>query len=306
VDPINLASAAADMASRLGLAAKVLDEVECEELGMGSFIAVSKASNLGARLIHLTYSPDGEVKRRIGIVGKGLTFDSGGYNLKAGAGSMIEMMKFDMGGAASTLGTAATIAQLKPKDVEVHFVIAACENMISGNPGALRPGDIITAMDGTTIEVNNTDAEGRLTLADAMLYCQEQGVTEVVDIATLTGACMVALGQNIAGMWSNSDDLAGRLQSASQASGEKLWRMPLEETYWDGMKSDFADMKNTGPRFGGAITAALFLQKFVQKDISWAHLDIAGPVWAEKPKGVNGTGGTGTMVRTLSEFIGRA
>eukprot|EP00930_Biecheleria_cincta_P069806 TRINITY_DN57502_c0_g1_i1.p1 TRINITY_DN57502_c0_g1~~TRINITY_DN57502_c0_g1_i1.p1 ORF type:complete len:630 (+),score=138.57 TRINITY_DN57502_c0_g1_i1:116-1891(+) len=305
VDPPNLAAAAVDMASKVGLASKVLDEVECEELGMGSFLAVSKASDLGARMIHLTYKPEGEAKRRIAIVGKGLTFDSGGYNLKAGAGSMIEMMKFDMGGSASTLGTAAAIAQLRPKDVEVHFVIAACENMVSGNPGALRPGDIITAMDGTTIEVNNTDAEGRLTLADAMLYAQSQGATEVVDIATLTGACMVALGQGIAGMWSNSDDLARRLEDSCKAGGEKLWRMPLEESYFEGMKSDFADMKNTGPRFGGAITAALFLQKFVNKDTTWAHLDIAGTVWAEKPKGVNGTGGTGTMVRTLTDYIGR-
>ncbi|CAE7257474.1 pepA [Symbiodinium sp. CCMP2456] len=160
---------------------------------------IFRASNLGARLIHLTYSPGGTAKRKIGIVGKGLTFDSGGYNLKAGGGSMIEMMKFDMGGSASTLGAAAAVAQLKPKDVEVHFVIATCENMVSGNPGALHPGDIITAMDGTTIEVNNTDAEGRLTLADALLFCQEKGVTEVVDIATLTGACMVALGQGITG-----------------------------------------------------------------------------------------------------------
>jgi len=303
VDPLNLAGTAVDMAQRLGLSAKVLNEKECEELGMGSFLAVSRASNLGARLIHLTYSPEGEVKRKIGIVGKGLTFDSGGYNLKAGAGSMIEMMKFDMGGSASTLGTAAAVAQLKPKGVEVHFVIAACENMVSGNPGALRPGDIITAMDGTTIEVNNTDAEGRLTLADALLYCQQQGATEVVDIATLTGACMVALGQNIAGLWSNSDDLATRLDASSKAVGEKIWRMPLEESYFEGMKSDFADMKNTGPRFGGAITAALFLQKFVHKETTWAHLDIAGPVWADKPKGVNGTGGTGTMVRTLTNFI---
>merc|ERR1719231_821011 len=141
---------------------------------------------------------------------------------------MIEMMKFDMGGSASTLGTAATIAQLRPPDVEVHFVIAACENMISGNPGALRPGDIITAMDGTTIEVNNTDAEGRLTLADALLYCQQQGVTEVVDVATLTGACIVGLGQGIGGLWSNSDELAGRLEAASKRCEEKLWRMPLE------------------------------------------------------------------------------
>jgi len=305
VTPPNLAATAADMASRLGLSAKILDEQECEALGMGSFLAVGRASDLPAKLIHLTYSPAGDSPtRKLGIVGKGLTFDSGGYNLKAGAGSMIEMMKFDMGGAAAALGAAAAIARLKPKDVEVHFVVATCENMISGNPGALRPGDIITAMDGTTIEVNNTDAEGRLTLADALLYCQDQGVTEVIDIATLTGACMVALGEGIAGMWSNSDDLASRLESRAKACGEKLWRMPLEQSYFDGLKSDFADMKNTGPRFGGAITAALFLQKFVRKDINWAHLDIAGTVWASKPGGTcAAVGGTGSMVRTLTDLV---
>jgi len=304
VTPPNLASAAEDLARQLGLTAEILDEAQCEELGMGSFLAVGRASNLPSKLIHLTYSPEGGASRKVGIVGKGLTFDSGGYNIKAGAGSMIEMMKMDMGGSAATLGAAAAIARLRPKDVEVHFVIATCENMISGNPGALRPGDIITAMDGTTIEVNNTDAEGRLTLADALLYCQGKGVTEVVDIATLTGACMVALGQGISGMWSNSDDLAGRLEEASKRAGEKLWRMPLEDSYFEGLKSDFADMKNTGPRFGGAITAALFLQKFVHKETKWAHLDIAGTAWAEKPKGVHpAAGGTGEMVRTLTALV---
>lgn len=303
VTPPTLASAAEDLAGRLGLKVKILEESDCEALGMGSFLAVGRASDLPAKLIHLTYTPSGEVSRKVGIVGKGLTFDSGGYNLKAGAGSMIEMMKFDMGGAAATLGTAAAIAQLKPKQVEVHFIIATCENMISGNPGALRPGDIITAMDGTTIEVNNTDAEGRLTLADALLYCQEQGVTEVIDIATLTGACIVALGQEIAGMWSNSDELAGQLDAASKATGEKMWRMPLEDGYFEGLKSDFADMKNTGPRWGGSITAALFLKKFIKDGMKWAHLDIAGTVWAEKPKGPNPVGGTGSMVRTLTEHL---
>merc|ERR1712151_905077 len=189
------------MASELGLETKILDEKECEEMGMGAFLAVGRASNLNSKLIHIVYRPEGEVKRKIGIAGKGLTYDSGGYNIKQGAASMMELMKFDMGGSAATLGAAAAIAQLKPKDVEVHFVIATCENMISGNDGALRPGDIITAMDGTTIEVNNTDAEGRLTLADAMLFCQKQGIREMVDVATLTGACAIALGDDIAGMW---------------------------------------------------------------------------------------------------------
>merc|ERR1712039_467037 len=144
---------------------------------------------------------------------------------------------------------------------------------VSGNPGAMRPGDIITAMDGTTIEVNNTDAEGRLTLADALLYCQSHGVNEIVDVATLTGAVMVSLGKGIAGMWSNSDDLAGRLDQAAKGAGEKIWRMPLEQSYFEIMKSDFADMKNAGGPYAGAIAAALFLEKFVQKETKWAHLD---------------------------------
>eukprot|EP00746_Dinoflagellata_sp_MGD_P003367 gnl/MRDRNA2_/MRDRNA2_106557_c0_seq1.p1 gnl/MRDRNA2_/MRDRNA2_106557_c0~~gnl/MRDRNA2_/MRDRNA2_106557_c0_seq1.p1 ORF type:complete len:657 (-),score=157.21 gnl/MRDRNA2_/MRDRNA2_106557_c0_seq1:71-2041(-) len=301
--PFALAQAAANMGTELGLEAKIYDESECEAMGMGSFLAVGRASNLRAKLIHLVYKPPGEVKRKIGIVGKGLTFDSGGYNIKAGAGSMIEMMKFDMGGSAATLGAAAAVAELKPKDVEVHFVVAACENMISGNDGALRPGDIITAMDGTTIEVGNTDAEGRLTLADAMLFAQNQGVTELVDIATLTGACMVALGQEVAGMWSNTDALARQLEESSKQSGEKLWRMPLEQSYAKGLKSDLADVKNIAGRFAGAITAALFLEKFVNKGVSWAHIDIAGTVWADAPTPMCDKGATGTFVRTLTNFV---
>jgi len=304
VTPPALAAAAEDLASRTGLSATILDEAACEEMGMGAFLAVGRCSDLPSHLIHLKYTPPGEITRRVGIVGKGLTFDSGGYNLKAGEAAMIELMKFDMGGAAATLGAAAAIAQLRPEGVEAHFVIATCENMVSGNIGALRPGDIIRAMDGTTIEVNNTDAEGRLTLADALLYCQRQGATEVVDIATLTGACMIALGGDIAGMWSNSDEFSLLLQTAAKQAGEKVWRMPLEEAYFEGLKSDFADMKNTGPRFGGAITAALFLSRFIHKDVKWAHLDIAGTVWADKPKGlVTSAGGTGTMVRTLTHFV---
>lgn len=306
VTPLSLADAAVDLAARTKLSATILDEAQCEAMGMGSFLAVARGSDVPARLIHLKYTPKGgSPSKRIAVVGKGITFDSGGYNLKAGPGSMIESMKFDMGGAATTLGAAAAIAQLEPDNVEVHFIVPTCENMINGK--AFRPGDIITAMDGTTIEVNNTDAEGRLILADALLYCQDQGVSEVVDVATLTGACMVALGQNITGLWSNSDTLAQELQTASKTANEKLWRMPLEESYFEGLKSDLADMKNTGPRFGGAITAALFLQKFVKEGTSWAHLDIAGPVWAEKASGLNReAGGTGCMVRTLVEYAERS
>eukprot|EP00747_Dinoflagellata_sp_TGD_P160687 gnl/TRDRNA2_/TRDRNA2_178008_c1_seq15.p1 gnl/TRDRNA2_/TRDRNA2_178008_c1~~gnl/TRDRNA2_/TRDRNA2_178008_c1_seq15.p1 ORF type:complete len:616 (+),score=116.48 gnl/TRDRNA2_/TRDRNA2_178008_c1_seq15:133-1848(+) len=298
--PPALAEAASVMGKQLGLETTILDESECEKMGMGAFLGVGRASNLNSKLIHLVYRPEGEVTRKIGIVGKGLTFDSGGYNIKM---AMMEKMKFDMGGSAATLGTAAAVAQLKPKGVEVHFVIATCENMVSGNEGALRPGDIIKAMDGTTIEVGNTDAEGRLTLADAMLYAQQQGVTEMVEISTLTGACMVALGTEIAGFWSGSDSLAKHLQDSSELAGEPLWRMPLHKSYVKGLKSDLADVKNIAGPYGGAITAALFLEKFVNKTVDWAHIDIAGPVWTDTPTPLcTGGGGTGAFVRTLTNF----
>jgi len=304
--PEAMATAAEDLASKFGggkMTAKILDKKECEEMGMGLYLGVAAATNLPPKFIHLTYKPEGEVKRKIGIVGKGLTFDSGGYNMKVGAGSMITEMKFDMGGAAATLGTAAAIAQLQPDGVEVHFIIASCENMVSGNIDVLHPGDIITGMDGTTVEVNNTDAEGRLTLADAMLYCQDQGVEEIVDIATLTGACMVALGKEIAGMWSNNDEFADRVAASAKATGEKVWRMPLEDSYVDQLKSELADTLNTGGRWGGSITAALFLKKFVKNDLPWVHLDIAGTASADKAKGLFRSGGTGSMVRTLTNLV---
>jgi leucyl aminopeptidase len=219
-------------------------------------------------------------------------------NIK-GAGSGIEMMKTDMGGAGATLGAAKAIAQLKP-DVEVHFVTAVTENMISGR--AVHPGDILTASNGKTIEINNTDAEGRLTLADALVYTEKLEVDAIVDLATLTGACVIALGDNIAGLWSPNDELAEQLLKASEESGEKLWRMPMEEKYFESMKSGIADMKNTGARAGGAISASLFLKQFV-KDTPWAHLDVAGPVWADKENGYNGAGATGYGVRLLVDWV---
>ena len=186
------------------------------------------------------------------------------------------------------LGAARALGGLAPAGVTCHFVVASCENMI-GSRG-LRPGDILTASNGKTIEVNNTDAEGRLTLADALQYAQKAGATRVVDIATLTGACMIALGTGMAGMWSPQDSLAASLSAAGAAAGEKLWRMPLEDAYWEQMSSPIADMKNTGMGKGGAITAALFLREFVEKGVEWAHLDIAGPVWDEKAGGATGFG----------------
>lgn len=305
VTPVTLAETASAIAETYKdcMSVKILEKEECEALGMGAFLGVAQASDLPPKFIHLTYKPEGNqpVKHKLAIIGKGITFDSGGLNIKAGAGSSIEMMKTDMGGAAATLGAASAIAQLRPSEIEVHFIIAACENMISGK--AIHPGDILTASNGKTIEVNNTDAEGRLTLADALVYADRLGVDAIVDLATLTGACVVALGDSIAGLWSNSDDLAAQIQSASQKAGEKFWRMPLEETYFEQFKSVVADFKNTGSRSGGSITAALFLKKFVDKTPAWAHLDVAAPVWTEKENGYLNAGGTGYPVRTLVNLV---
>ena len=242
--------------------------------------------------------PKGDTRKKVALVGKALTFDSGGYNLKAGAGSMIEMMKFDMGGSAAVLGAAKAIGLLKPEGVEVHFIAACCENMISDK--AMRPGDILTASNGKTIEVINTDAEGRLTLADALVFAEALGVDQIVDMATLTGACLVGLGDEYAGLWSPDDDLLKALEDSSAATGDKIWRMPLAKEYMDQCKSPIADLKNVGGRAGGAITAALFLKEFVEKT-PWAHIDIAGPVWNDKKGGATGFG-----VRLLVDFCTKA
>lgn len=305
VTAITLAEQAAAIAQTYSncMTVEILEQDDCEKLGMGAFLAVAQASEIPPKFIHLTYKPTNSeaVKHKLAIVGKGLTFDSGGLNIKAGAGSGIEMMKTDMGGAAATLGAAKAIAQLQPHGIEVHFIVAACENMISGK--AMRPGDILTAANGKTIEVNNTDAEGRLTLADALVFADKLGVDAIVDLATLTGACVVALGEAIAGLWSTSDDLATQVLSAGNLAGEKFWRMPLEDPYFEQMKSVVADFKNTGSRAGGSITAALFLKQFVEKTPAWAHLDVAGPVWVDKESDYNNAGGTGYPVRTLVNLV---
>ncbi|KAM7511662.1 hypothetical protein LguiB_010537 [Lonicera macranthoides] len=279
------------------ITAKILDEEQCKELKMGSYLGVAAASANPPHFIHLCYKPSsGTVKTKLGLVGKGLTFDSGGYNIKTGPGCSIELMKFDMGGSAAVLGAAKALGQIKPPGVEVHFIVAACENMISGT--GMRPGDILTASNGKTIEVNNTDAEGRLTLADALVYACNQGVEKIIDLATLTGACVIALGPSIAGIFTPSDELAKEVMEASEVSGEKLWRLPLEESYWESMKSGVADMVNTGGRPGGSITAALFLKQFVDEKVQWMHIDMAGPVWNEKKKVASGFG-----ISTLVEWV---
>ncbi|KAI3711743.1 hypothetical protein L1987_70286 [Smallanthus sonchifolius] len=276
--------------------AKILDTEQCKELKMGSYLGVAAASTNPPKFIHLCYKPpNGSVKTKLALVGKGLTFDSGGYNIKTNPGSM-ELMKFDMGGSAAVLGTAKALGQIKPPGVEIHFIVAACENMISGT--GMRPGDILTASNGKTIEVNNTDAEGRLTLADALVYACNQGVDKIVDLATLTGACIVALGPSIAGIFTPSDELSKEVIAAAEVAGEKLWRLPMEESYWHSMKSGVADMVNTGGRHGGSITAALFLQQFVDEKVQWLHIDMAGPVWNDKKKAA-----TGFAIPTLVEWV---
>jgi len=298
ITPITLAEKAEEIAATYGLECEILDQGACEALGMGAYLGVAQASDLPPKFIHLTYQPSGTPTKKLAIIGKGLTFDSGGLNLKV-SGSGIETMKMDMAGSAAVLGAAQVIGQLKPT-AEVHFIVAATENMISGK--ALHPGDILTASNGKTIEINNTDAEGRLTLADALVFAEKLGVDAIVDLATLTGACIIALGETIAGLWATDQTLADHLLTAANTAGEKFWQMPLEEKYFEGMKSSIADMKNTGPRAGGSITAALFLKQFVQST-PWAHLDIAGPVWVEKEEGYFNPGGTGFGVLTLVNWV---
>ena len=298
IDSVTFADMAIELAKTYSLELKILEKADCEALNMGAFLGVARASDIPPKFIHMIYKPTGTPRKRVAIVGKGLTFDSGGLNLKVGASS-IEMMKTDMGGAGATFGAAKAIAQLKP-DVEVHFISAVTENMINGN--AMRPGDILTASNGKTIEIINTDAEGRLTLADSLVYADKLGLDAIVDLATLTGACVVALGNDIAGLWSPDDAFADQLMAAAESSGEKLWKMPFEESYFESMKSPIADMKNIGARTGGAITAAVFLKQYV-KDTTWAHMDVAGPVWTDKDKDYNPTGATGYGVRTLVDWV---
>ena len=298
--PLEMSIQASHIAREHDLEIKILEKNECEDLGMGAYLAVAKGSDLKPKFIHLTLKSEGPIKEKIALVGKGLTFDSGGYNLKVGA-SQIEMMKYDMGGSAAVLGAAKALGAIKPKGLEIHFIVAACENMINGS--AIHPGDVVTASNGKTIEINNTDAEGRLTLADALTYASNLKPDSIIDLATLTGAIVVALGNDVAGFWSNNNDLAKDLKTASAEVGEELWQMPLQKSYKEGLKSHIADMKNTGPRAGGSITAALFLEEFFDKEIKWAHIDIAGTCWTEKSKGINPSGATGYGVKTLVQWI---
>lgn len=279
-----------------GIETKVFDKDEIERMGMGAYLAVGQGSVQPPKFIHMKYTGK-NVKKKIALIGKGICFDSGGLDIKP-ASSMLTM-KDDMSGAACILGVMRALAELKP-DMEVHGIIAACENMPSGS--SYKPGDILTAKNGKTIEVDNTDAEGRLTLADALCYACELGVDEVIDIATLTGACMVALGTVASGIMGNDEEMINRVIETAKDSGETYWQLPMFKEYMDSLKSDIADMKNTGSRYGGASTAGLFLQEFV-KDTKWCHIDIAGTAYIEKPQKEFIAGATGAGVRTLLNYV---
>jgi leucyl aminopeptidase len=295
----SLASLARDIAAQSGgrLTCRILDATECARRGMGAFLAVARGSETTPQFIHLTYTPPprwnaGNKKSKknkskiLGIVGKGLLFDSGGYNIKT---AMMEMMKFDCGGAAAILGAASILASLKPPNVQVHFVIAACENMI--NERAMVPGDIITASNGKTIEVINTDAEGRLTMADALVYVdQHLECDTILELSTLTGACVGALGTAMAGIWTDHGEMLESLKLASKITGDQIWHMPLEKSYQEDIVSKIADLKNLGGKYAGAITAALFLTQFVNANKPFAHIDMAGTVWNDKKSGATGWG----------------
>lgn len=295
--PTRLAIEARRIAKAGRLSVTVMDKQQVSKLGMGSFLGVAKGAKEPLKFIVLKYSPT-KSTRTIGLIGKGITFDSGGLSLKTAQG--METMKYDMSGAAAVLGVMQAVGKLRPT-VAVTGVIAATENMPGS--GALHPGDVLTAMNGKTIEVNNTDAEGRLILADALTYACKQKVTELIDIATLTGACVTALGRVAAGVMGSNQKLVNNLTAAANDAGEKLWQLPLFDEFKDGLKSDIADLKNAGSRGeAGASSAAMFLREFVD-DRPWAHLDIAGPGWSDKDRDEITKGGTAFGVRTLCYYI---
>jgi leucyl aminopeptidase len=284
----------------LGVEITILDDKQMAELGMGALLGVAQGSRRPARLLAMKWDGTGGAQERpVAFVGKGVTFDTGGISIKPAAG--MEDMKWDMGGAGAVAGVMKALAGRKAK-AHVVGICGLVENMPDGN--AQRPGDIVTSMSGQTIEVLNTDAEGRLVLCDALHWTQETFNPEyIVDLATLTGAIIVSLGSEYAGMFTNDDGLADKLSAAGKASGDQLWRFPLSKAYDKMIDSPIADMKNIGGKGAGSITAAQFLQRFIKEGVKWAHLDIAGTVWADKPGAVWDKGATGFGVRLLDRFV---
>ena len=301
--PTDMAERARDIANEFGLSIDVLDEARMEQEGMGSLLSVTRGSDEEAKLIILKYTPAGvdvDDKELLSFVGKGVTFDSGGISLKPG-GNM-ELMKYDMTGAATVLGVMRAIAQLKPP-IPILGVAPCTENLPSGK--ATKPGDVVKAMTGKTIEIINTDAEGRLILADAIAYAKKLGATRVIDMATLTGAVSIALGDVNAAVLGTDQKLIDEIISAGREVGEKFWQLPLDKEYSKQIKSDIADIKNVGGRKAGTITAAAFIKEFAD-GLAWAHLDIAGTAWGDDAKPYRSKGPTGIAVRTLLRIVDRA
>jgi len=298
--PETFADRARQVAQTSGVEAVVFDETQLAAERMGSLLAVARGSDRPPRLVILRYQGAGPGKKTLGLVGKGVTFDSGGLSLKTND-QMVDM-KCDMAGAAAVLAAVAACADLK-LPVNLLGILALVENLPSGK--AMKLGDVLRARNGKTIEVLNTDAEGRLILADALSYAVDQKVDHLVDLATLTGACLVALGSEVAGVMSNNDDWSARVLDAARAAGEKAWPLPMWPLYNEMIHSDVADIRNTGgSRYAGAISAAKFLEEFVA-NVPWAHLDIAGPAWAERESASRESGGTGAFVRSLIELARR-
>jgi leucyl aminopeptidase len=296
--PTILADRAKKMCQEVGLKCEVYGADEIKEMKMGAFWSVAQGSDEPPALIVMKYEPAGApAKPVLGLVGKGITFDTGGISIKPADG--MEKMKYDMAGGATMIGTMRAIALLKPK-VKVIGIVCATENMPSGK--AQKPGDVQIAMSGKSIEIINTDAEGRLVLADGLFYARQLGATHLVDAATLTGAVVVALGYANAGVFANDDAIYERFHKANQEAGEKMWRLPLDDEYKDQIRSSIADIMNTGGRWGGAINAAMFLQEFAE-ETPWIHLDIAGTAWMEEQKPWIAKGPSGIALRSLVEFV---
>jgi leucyl aminopeptidase len=296
--PTILAERAKKMCAEVGLKCEVYGADKIKEMKMGAFWSVAQGSDEPPALIVMTYEPAGAPPKPVlGLVGKGITFDTGGISIKPADG--MEKMKYDMAGGATMIGAMRAIALLKPK-VKVIGIVCATENMPSGK--AQKPGDVQIAMSGKSIEIINTDAEGRLVLADGLYYARQLGCTHLVDAATLTGAVVVALGYANAGVFANDDEMYTRFQSANAKAGEKMWRMPLDDEYKEQIRSSIADIMNTGGRWGGAITAAMFLKEFAE-DTPWIHLDIAGTAWTEDQKPWIAKGPSGIALRSLVEFV---
>lgn len=301
--PTHMSERAREIATEFGLSIDVLDEARMEQEGMGSLLSVARGSDEPGKLIILKYTPanaTGEGNELLAFVGKGITFDSGGISLKPG--ESMELMKYDMTGGATVMGAMRAIAQLKPS-IPILGVVPCAENLPSGK--ATKPGDVVRAMTGKTIEVINTDAEGRLILADAIAYAKKLGATKIIDMATLTGAVSIALGDVNTAVLGTDQELIDEIIAAGKMVGEKFWQLPLDKEYTKQIKSDIADIKNVGGRKAGTITAAAFLKEFAD-GVSWAHLDIAGTAWGEEAKPYRSKGPTGVAVRTLLKIVERA